>query len=65
VFAAAPDTLVSPTGGGARFAAAGGLSLGEALPPGSYVLQVLATTPDTRRQGRSRIAVQRIGFDVR
>jgi len=28
-------------------------------------MQISATTSDTKRQGRSRIAVQRIGFDVR
>ena len=65
VFAAAPDTLAPPPGGEPRFAAAGGVKLGQGLPPGSYVLQVSATTPDPKRQGRSRIAVQRIGFDVR
>ena len=35
------------------------------LPPGNYVMQISATTSDARRQGRSRVAVQRIGFDVR
>jgi VWFA-related protein len=65
VFAAAPDTLVPPPGGDRRFAAAGGVKLGEGLPPGSYVLQVAATTADPKRQGRSRTAIQRIGFDVR
>ena len=65
VFAAPPDTLVNPPGGDPRFAAAGGVKLGEGLPPGGYVLQVSATTPDPKRQGRSRAAVQRIGFEVR
>jgi hypothetical protein len=65
VFAAAPDTLLVPPGGDRRFAAGGGVKLGERLPPGSYVMQISATTSDTKRQGRSRIAVQRIGFDVR
>jgi VWFA-related protein len=65
VFAAAPDTLVPPPGAGHRFAAAGGVKLGEGLPPGSYVLQVAATTADPKHDGRSRSAVQRIGFDVR
>jgi hypothetical protein len=65
VFAAAPDRLAVPPGGERRFAAAGGLKLGEGLPPGSYVLQVSATTPDPKRQGRSRLAVQRMDFDVR
>jgi VWFA-related protein len=65
VLAAAPATLVVPAGGDRRFAAAGGVKLGERLPPGSYVMQISATTSDTKRQGRSRIAVQRIDFDVR
>jgi hypothetical protein len=65
VFAAPPDTLVNPPGGDPRFAAAGGVKLGERLPPGGYVLQVSAMTSDPKRQGRSRIAVQQIGFDVR
>jgi VWFA-related protein len=65
VFAATPDRLAVPPGGDRRFAAAGGLKLGEGLPPGSYVLQVSATTPDPKRRGRSRLAVQRMDFDVR
>lgn len=65
VFAAPPDTLVNPPGGDPRFAAAGGVKLGERLPPGGYVLQVSAMTSDPKRQGRSRTAVQRIGFEVR
>ena len=64
VFAVAPNTLPLPPDGGRRFAAAGGLSLGEGLPPGSYRLVVSATTPDANRKGRSRAAVQQIGFDV-
>ena len=65
VFAAPPDTLVMPPGGDRRFAAAGGVKLGEGLPLGDYVLQVSATTSDPKRHGRSRIAVQQITFDVR
>ena len=64
VFAVPPNTLALPPGGGRRFAAAGGLSLGEGLPPGSYRLVVSATTPDANRKGRTRAAVQQIGFDV-
>jgi hypothetical protein len=64
VFATPPNTLVLPPGNDRRFAAAGGLSLGEGLPPGSYALIVSATTPDPGRQGRNRTAVQTIGFDV-
>lgn len=65
VFAAPPDTLVNPPGGDPRFAATGGVKLGERLPSGGYVLQVSAMTSDPKRQGRSRIAVQQIAFDVR
>ena len=61
----AADTLALPPGNDRRFAAAGGLRLGEQLPPGSYALVVSATTPDPNRKGRSRTAVQQIGFDVR
>jgi VWFA-related protein len=65
VLLAPPATLLVPPGGDRRFAAAGGVKLGERLPPGSYVMQISATTSDTKSRGRSRIAVQRIGFDVR
>ncbi len=65
VFAAPPDKLAVPVGGDRRFAAAGGLKLGEGLPAGRYVLQVSASTPDPKRPARSRLAVQRMAFDVR
>ena len=65
VFATPPSTLALPPGNDGRFTAAGGLRLGEQLPPGSYALVVSATTPDPNRKGRSRTAVQQIGFDVR
>ncbi len=64
VFAVPPNTLALPPGGDRTFAAAGGLSLGEGLPPGSYTLIVSATTPDPNRKGRTRAALQQIGFDV-
>jgi VWFA-related protein len=63
VFAAAPDTLVVPSGS-VLFAARGGLRLA-GLPSGSYTLQISATTRDPRRPTRNRVAVQRIDFDVR
>ncbi|MEO6238107.1 MAG: VWA domain-containing protein [Vicinamibacterales bacterium] len=63
VFSPAPDTLTVPSGGDRRFAAGGGLALG-ALRPGSYVLQISAVTADAQRPGRSRTAIQRIGFEV-
>jgi hypothetical protein len=65
IFAAPPDNLVVPREDNARFAAAGGVKLGEGLLPGSYVLQVAATTPDPKRRSRNRVAVQRIGFEIR
>jgi VWFA-related protein len=65
VLAVSPDTLVPPAGNERRFAAAGGVRLGEKLPPGRYVLQIAATEADPQRKGRSSTAVQRIAFDVR
>ena len=65
VLAAAPDSLTPPANGARRFVAAGGLKLGENLAPGSYVLQIAATTADPRRKGTASQAVQRIGFEVR
>jgi VWFA-related protein len=60
-----PDTLVPPPDGARRFAAAGGVKLGEKLPPGGYVLQIAATKPDPQRKGKTSTAVQRIAFEVR
>ena len=60
-----PDTLVPPPDGSRRFVAAGGLKLGDQLPPGGYVLQVAATTPDPKRKGKYSTAVQRVAFEVR
>ena len=65
VFVVAPATLVPPPGGAKRFAAAGGVKLGEKLPPGSYVLQIAATKADPERKGKNSTAVQRIDFEVR
>ena len=68
-----PDTLVPPSGGG-PFAAAGGVTLADDLPAGTYVLQIAATSDDPNlRRGsggqakhakKTRAAVQRITFDV-
>lgn len=57
--------LVPPPGSEARFAAAGTLKLGDALPAGTYILQIAATTADTKRRGRVRTATQQIDFEVR
>lgn len=65
VFAVPPDTLVPPEGDARRLAAAGGVKLGEKLPPGSYVLQIAASKADPERKGRRTTAVQRVGFEVR
>jgi hypothetical protein len=60
-----PSVLPPPRGGERLFAAAGGLKLGDHLPPGDYVLQVSATTADPHADNRTRAAVQRIDFTVR
>jgi hypothetical protein len=65
VLDAGPATLKSPAGSERRFTAAGGIKLGERLPPGNYILQISATTPDPKRDGKALTAVQRIAFDVR
>ena len=66
VFATPPGTLALPPGNDRRFAAAGGLRLGEQLPPGSYsAAWCRPRRPIANRKGRSRTAVQQIGFDVR
>ena len=62
VFVAPPDTLQRPPDQEKSFAAAGGLGLGEQLPPGSYVLQVVATAEAGSKP--SRTAIQRVAFDV-
>jgi hypothetical protein len=58
------ETLKSPTPNARRFGAAGHLKLGDALPPGGYVLQVIAVTSGTAKKP-VRTAVQRTPFDVR
>lgn len=65
VFSAPVDTLAPPADSGSRFAAAGGIKLGPALPPGQYVLQVAARAPDSKNQRHSKTAVQRVDFEVR
>jgi VWFA-related protein len=57
--------LPVPTDSGVRVTAAGGLKLGDSLPPGGYILQVAAATGNLKRQGGVRTAVQRLSFDVR
>jgi len=57
--------LTPPAGSERRFAAAGGIKLGEHLPPGNYMLHITCTTPDPKHERRALTAVQRIAFDVR
>jgi hypothetical protein len=60
-----PETLVAPNAHARRFAARGILKLGAAMPHGTYLLQLSAATPDAKKKGRLRTALQRIDFDVR
>ena len=65
VLTAPPSTLVAPPGSQQRFAAAGGLKLGEKLPPGRYILQIAAIKTAPEGKGKTDTAVQRVAFDVR
>jgi len=58
-------TLTPPAGNERRFAAAGGIKLGEQLPAGDYVLQISASTADPKVPRKARVAIQRIAFEVR
>ena len=59
-----PETLVPPADGNA-FVAAGGLTLADDLPAGTYVLQVGVTSGDPKQgKRRARAAVQRLSFEV-
>jgi VWFA-related protein len=58
VFTTMADRLAPPAATASRFAAAGGLKLGTALPPGRYVLQVDA-------KSKRKAASERIDFEVR
>ena len=59
-----PERLAPPTDGG-LFVATGALKLADDLPPGKYVLQIAATSDDSKHASRSRGAVQRLTFDVK
>ena len=63
VFATMVDRLAPPATDASRFAAAGGLKLGSALPPGRTSLQVDAKTRPG--SGRRKSASERIDFEVR
>jgi VWFA-related protein len=65
IMSAPPNRLIPPAGDARRFAARGRLKLGDALPRGSYMLQLTAATPDPKHRGRLRSTIQRITFEVR
>jgi VWFA-related protein len=64
VFTAPAATLKPPTASADRFAAAGGIKLGPSLPPGDYVLQIAARTPEAKTKKKG-VAVQSVDFEVR
>lgn len=63
-FVAAPAVLQPPQSTQAALKAAGGLKLGDRMPPGEYMLQLAATARDTERKQPST-AVQWVDFTVR
>jgi VWFA-related protein len=60
-----PSTLVPPAGAERVFAAGGGVKLGEGLPPGSYMLEIAASTSKGPASAANAAAFQRIDFEVR
>ena len=56
------STLAIPAKAGTA-KAAGGIKLGEAMPPGDYVFEVSATVPG--KKGKPRVASQSTSFEVR
>jgi VWFA-related protein len=65
VLTAPSDTLTPPPGQSLWFSAGGAFKLGEAIPPGQYVLQIAAATTDPARTGRVNRAVQAMDFEVK
>jgi hypothetical protein len=69
VLSTEPAVLVPPAGAHAidahrSFAASGGVRLGDALPPGSYVLEIAARLADSGDKKQGAVAIQRIDFEV-
>jgi hypothetical protein len=62
VMSAKPDTLTPPSTQTEWFAAGGAFKLGDALAPGSYVLQVAA---QTSKGGKVNRAIQQMDFEVK
>jgi VWFA-related protein len=71
VLASPPDTLIPPAAGSGpttSFAAGGAFKLGDALPPGRYVLQLAAQSGDPahpEKKGSIARAVQQMDFEVK
>ena len=68
VLASPADTLTPPpptAGTPGVFAAGGAFKLGDALPPGRYVLQLAAQSGDPAKKGSIARAVQQMDFEVR
>jgi VWFA-related protein len=65
VLANPPDTLTPPPGKSTALPAGGAFTLGNALPPDRYVLQLVAQTVDAGKSGRVRRAVQQTEFEVK
>jgi hypothetical protein len=69
VVASPPDTLTPPSATAAgkttSFAAGGAFKLGDALPPGRYVLQLAAQSGDPAKKGTLARALQQMDFEVK
>ena len=68
VLASPPDTLTPPSAAGSQatsFAAGGAFKLGDALPPGRYVLQLAAQSAGSAKKGAIARAIQQMDFEVR
>jgi VWFA-related protein len=68
MLASPADTLTPPataSGTSTSFAAGGAFTLGGALPPGRYVLQLAAQTLDPAKKNAVARAVQQMDFEVR
>jgi VWFA-related protein len=65
VLSTQPSILVPPHDSPQRFAAGGGVKLGDALPAGDYVLEIAAKLADSAHKKQRAAAIRRIDFDVR
>jgi len=65
VLSTGPSILVPPHDAPRRFAAGGGVKLGESLAAGDYVLEIRAKLADSEHKRQTATAVRRIDFEVR